>query len=206
MVAALRLPRSSTSPPTGGPPRAPTGAGTCGCGAGSSELLDEREPDLVVFDGVHPYRALTHVLSRQRCAALGLVPAADVARGLLGGAARPQRRLRRDPRARRARRRARPRPDRRTARRGDRRRPDRLPRPRRAARLARRRPPSSGSTRRADRARQPRPGRGGRPRRRRGRSRLLGVRGDLQVAALQSSIAPASRSPRASSGSMRPSR
>ncbi len=28
------------------------------------QLLDERRPDLVVFDGVHPYRALTHVLSR----------------------------------------------------------------------------------------------------------------------------------------------
>ena len=28
-------------------------------------LLDERRPDLVVFDGVHPYRALTHVLSRR---------------------------------------------------------------------------------------------------------------------------------------------
>ncbi len=27
------------------------------------ELLDERRPDVVVFDGVHPYRALTHVLS-----------------------------------------------------------------------------------------------------------------------------------------------
>lgn len=26
-------------------------------------LLDERRPDLVVFDGVHPYRPLTHVLS-----------------------------------------------------------------------------------------------------------------------------------------------
>ena len=26
-------------------------------------ILDERRPDLVVFDGVHPYRALTHVLS-----------------------------------------------------------------------------------------------------------------------------------------------
>jgi len=27
------------------------------------QLLEERRPDLVVFDGVHPYRALTHVLS-----------------------------------------------------------------------------------------------------------------------------------------------
>lgn len=27
------------------------------------QLLDERRPDLIVFDGVHPYRALTHVLS-----------------------------------------------------------------------------------------------------------------------------------------------
>jgi UDP:flavonoid glycosyltransferase YjiC (YdhE family) len=27
------------------------------------QVLTEREPDLVVFDGVHPYRALTHVLS-----------------------------------------------------------------------------------------------------------------------------------------------
>lgn len=26
-------------------------------------VLDERQPDVVVFDGVHPYRALTHVLS-----------------------------------------------------------------------------------------------------------------------------------------------
>ena len=29
------------------------------------QLLDESRPDLVVFDGVHPYRALTHVLSRR---------------------------------------------------------------------------------------------------------------------------------------------
>src|SRR5829696_3914550 len=29
------------------------------------ELIDERRPDVVVFDGVHPYRALTHVLSRR---------------------------------------------------------------------------------------------------------------------------------------------
>jgi UDP-N-acetylglucosamine--N-acetylmuramyl-(pentapeptide) pyrophosphoryl-undecaprenol N-acetylglucosamine transferase len=29
------------------------------------ELIDERSPDLVVFDGVHPYRAVTHVLSRR---------------------------------------------------------------------------------------------------------------------------------------------
>lgn len=29
------------------------------------QVLDERRPDLVVFDGVHPYRALTHVLSRR---------------------------------------------------------------------------------------------------------------------------------------------
>jgi UDP:flavonoid glycosyltransferase YjiC (YdhE family) len=28
-------------------------------------LLAEAEPDLVVFDGVHPYRAITHVLSRR---------------------------------------------------------------------------------------------------------------------------------------------
>lgn len=28
------------------------------------QLLSEAEPDLVVFDGVHPYRALTHVLTR----------------------------------------------------------------------------------------------------------------------------------------------
>lgn len=28
------------------------------------QLIEERRPDLVVFDGVHPYRALTHVLSR----------------------------------------------------------------------------------------------------------------------------------------------
>jgi UDP:flavonoid glycosyltransferase YjiC (YdhE family) len=30
-----------------------------------AELIAEREPDVVVFDGVHPYRALTHVLSRR---------------------------------------------------------------------------------------------------------------------------------------------
>ena len=29
------------------------------------QVIDERRPDLVVFDGVHPYRALTHVLSRR---------------------------------------------------------------------------------------------------------------------------------------------
>lgn len=29
------------------------------------QLIAERAPDLVVFDGVHPYRALTHVLSRR---------------------------------------------------------------------------------------------------------------------------------------------
>ncbi len=29
-------------------------------------LLDEAEPDLIVFDGVHPYRALSHVLTRRR--------------------------------------------------------------------------------------------------------------------------------------------
>jgi UDP:flavonoid glycosyltransferase YjiC (YdhE family) len=29
------------------------------------KLLDDERPDLVVFDGVHPYRALTHVLSAQ---------------------------------------------------------------------------------------------------------------------------------------------
>lgn len=28
-------------------------------------LLEERRPDVVVFDGVHPYRALTHVLSQR---------------------------------------------------------------------------------------------------------------------------------------------
>lgn len=28
-----------------------------------AELIEERSPDLIVFDGVHPYRALTHVLS-----------------------------------------------------------------------------------------------------------------------------------------------
>ena len=28
-------------------------------------LLDERRPDVVVFDGVHPYRALTHVLTAE---------------------------------------------------------------------------------------------------------------------------------------------
>ncbi len=32
-------------------------------GAMLEQVLAEREPDLVVFDGVHPYRALTHVLS-----------------------------------------------------------------------------------------------------------------------------------------------
>jgi UDP:flavonoid glycosyltransferase YjiC (YdhE family) len=32
-------------------------------GAILEQVLAEREPDLVVFDGVHPYRALTHVLS-----------------------------------------------------------------------------------------------------------------------------------------------
>lgn len=28
------------------------------------QVIEDRRPDLVVFDGVHPYRALTHVLSR----------------------------------------------------------------------------------------------------------------------------------------------
>ena len=32
-------------------------------GAMLEQVLAEREPDLVVFDGVHPYRALTHLLS-----------------------------------------------------------------------------------------------------------------------------------------------
>ena len=32
-------------------------------GAMLEQILAEREPDLVVFDGVHPYRALTHLLS-----------------------------------------------------------------------------------------------------------------------------------------------
>jgi UDP:flavonoid glycosyltransferase YjiC (YdhE family) len=32
-------------------------------GAVLEQVIDEREPDLVVFDGVHPYRALTHLLS-----------------------------------------------------------------------------------------------------------------------------------------------
>jgi len=32
-------------------------------GAVLAQVLSEREPDLVVFDGVHPYRALTHLLS-----------------------------------------------------------------------------------------------------------------------------------------------
>jgi len=32
-------------------------------GAILGQVLAEREPDLVVFDGVHPYRALTHLLS-----------------------------------------------------------------------------------------------------------------------------------------------
>jgi UDP:flavonoid glycosyltransferase YjiC (YdhE family) len=32
-------------------------------GAILEQVLAEREPDLVVFDGVHPYRALTHLLS-----------------------------------------------------------------------------------------------------------------------------------------------
>ncbi len=30
-----------------------------------AELIAEREPEVVVFDGVHPYRAVTHVLSRK---------------------------------------------------------------------------------------------------------------------------------------------
>ena len=50
-------------------------------------LLDERRFDLVVFDGVHPYRALTHVLSRRGAPPLALVPAGDVAGRLRRGAA-----------------------------------------------------------------------------------------------------------------------
>ncbi len=30
-----------------------------------ADLVAERDPDVVVFDGVHPYRAVTHVLSRR---------------------------------------------------------------------------------------------------------------------------------------------
>ena len=65
-------------------------------------LLDEHRPDVVVFDGVHPYRALTHVLTRRRGAPVDLGPATDVARRLLIGAAEAGERFRRRPRAGRA--------------------------------------------------------------------------------------------------------
>ena len=69
-VVAARASRSSTWPPTGAP-----GAGTdwrwsLRLRRGSSRSIAEREPDLVVFDGVHPYRALTHAAQRPRRAAV----------------------------------------------------------------------------------------------------------------------------------------
>ncbi len=131
-------------------------------------LLADERPDLVVFDGVHPYRALTHVLSasgapRSVWCRRPMWNPRDARR-----APDAHRRLRRRPRARRARGRGRRGPDRRAARRGRARRSDRLPRPRRAAQ------PAAGGARARprpgpdDRARQPRPGRRDRPRRRPG--------------------------------------
>ena len=68
------------------------------------QVLAERAPDLVVFDGVHPYRALTHVLS-----ARGAPPSIWCRRPMwrpdsAAAPLRPRRRLRRGPRAGRARR------------------------------------------------------------------------------------------------------
>ena len=76
---------SITSPPTGGRPRAPTGLEPP-AGAGVSGRLRRRRPDLVVFDGVHPYRALTHLLSARGA------PARSGAGGRCGAPETPARR------------------------------------------------------------------------------------------------------------------
>ncbi len=51
--------------------------------------IAEAAPRLVVFDGAHPYQALIDALGRRSRHARGLVPAADVAAGLQPGGARP---------------------------------------------------------------------------------------------------------------------
>ena len=151
--------------------------------------IAEAEPDVVVFDGTHPYEALLGALPAGRDR--GLVPAAAVEARLEPGAARPRRRLRRRARARRARRVRGPGPDRRAARPRPPGRPDRPARPRRAAAARARRRPSSGSTRRR-RTCSSRSGRGRRcARRPRGRSRHLTGNEGVQVAALSSALAAA---------------
>ena len=175
----------------------------------SSSCFEERRPDLVVFDGVHPYRALTHVLS-----ARGAPRSIWCRRAMWRAGPRSRRPLDRagafdavlEPgelaeSADRG-------PTVSPARSREARRADRLPRPGRAARSrGGRRPPSSASIpARRTALVSLGSGRRGRPRRRRvarapwPRSRTSRSRRCSRASP------PASRSRRASSASMRPSR